>query len=399
METFRWDPRFETGLKIVDQQHQGLVALINRFSASLRGVARVGPDTIEEVYGELAGYAHTHFQTEEDLMRAAGVDARHLMPHLEEHNSFLANVSQIREEAGTQLAAGAQPLLNFLTRWLAYHILHTDQAMSRQIAAIRSGIASSTAYSSDIAGDDAASSPLLEAMAGLFELVSERNRQLFEANQSLETKVRERTQALSEANQTLLQTITNLRSEREQTLRLSQELTEANLRLETLAMTDSLTGLHNRRYAMERLMTELSAAKRHETPLSLVLLDADGLKVVNDTYGHDAGDALIRVLGITLKQWFRADDVVCRMGGDEFLVICPHTDGARGHQVAERVRAAVSSMRVPTGEGEWKGSISIGLAALSPSLHDVKALIKAADAAVYEAKRQGRNRVVVHQPS
>lgn len=132
----------------------------------------------------------------------------------------------------------------------------------------------------------------------------------------------------------------------------------------------------------EQVFSELAAAHRHGEPLSLILMDADGFKAVNGTYGHDAGDEVIRALGAALKQLFRAHDVVCRMGGDEFLA-------------AERARSSIASMEIPAGAGAWKGSLSAGVATLGPGLQDAEALLKAADVAVYEAKRQGRNRVVV----
>jgi hemerythrin len=397
METFHWNRQFETGLESVDQQHHSLVDLINRFSTSLGEGVAVDPEELEHIYGELASYAKTHFQDEQQLMQQEGVDPRHQEAHAREHDSFLLDVTRIHGGADQSLVTEARPLLNFLTYWLAYHILGMDQAMARQIAAIRAGTTPAAAYGASEPGNDAARSPLLEALTGLFELVSERNRQLFEMNQSLESKVSERTQALSEANQALLQTIERLRAEQEQTLRLSEELASSNVRLETMAMTDSLTGLFNRRYAMERLASELSAAMRHGAPLSLALIDADGFKSINDTYGHDAGDAVIRSLGVSLKQLFRTGDVVCRMGGDEFLAICPHTDAEGGHQVAERVRSAIASMRIPAGTGAWQGSLSIGVATFGPGLADLEALIKAADTAVYAAKHLGRNRVETYR--
>jgi hemerythrin len=397
METFQWNRQFETGLESVDQQHHSLVDLINRFSTSLGEGVAVDPEELERVYGELASYAKSHFQDEQQLMEQEGVDARHQEAHAKEHDSFLLDVTRIHLGAGKNLVAEARPLLNFLTHWLAYHILGMDLAMAHQIAAIRAGTTPAVAYFAGETGDDAARSPLLGALTGLFELVSERNRQLFEMNQSLESKVLERTQALSEANRALLQTIEHLKAEQEQTLRLSEALASTNVRLETMAMTDSLTGLFNRRYAMERLASELSAATRHGAPLTLALIDADGFKAINDTYGHDAGDAVIRSLGTSLKQLFRTDDVVCRMGGDEFLAICPHTGSEGGYQVAERVRSAIAAMRIPAGEGEWKGSLSIGVATLGQGLEDLETLIKAADTAVYKAKHHGRNRVETYR--
>jgi len=365
MGVFQWDKSFDTGLKTVDEQHRSLVSLINQLSDLIeKGVAFPSPE-MEPLFDELAAYTRYHFQEEGQLMEDAGLDPRHLEAHHREHDGFLMEVKRIRQ-GKEQSLEGARDLLKFLTYWLSYHILNLDQSMAHQMAAIRNGATPSEAYAAIQIQGEIACSPLLKSLNILFEIVSQRNLQLFEMNRSLEAKVAERT----------------------------RDLAEANGRLETLAMTDQLTGLFNRRYAMGRLGAELSSARRHAEPLSLVAMDADGFKTVNDTYGHDAGDAVIRTLGATLKQLFRATDVVCRMGGDEFLVLCPRSDAEAAYLVAERARASVAAMDVAAGAGIWKGSLSIGVATLGPGVEDGEALIKAADVALYEAKRRGRNRVV-----
>lgn len=366
METFHWTPHFETGLETVDTQHHRLVDLINRFGTLVGAGEVVDAAEVEAVYGELAAYSQYHFEEEGGLMERLGVDARHVQAHHDEHVSFLAAVGDVRREEGGSFVEGARPLLRFLIHWLAFHILGMDQHMARQIRAIQGGASPEAAFEAVRAEEDAARTPLLEALNGLFELLMARNSQLADMNRRLEEKVAART----------------------------RELTEANARLETLAMTDALTGLFNRRYALERLAAEIASARRHGDALSLVLLDADGFKAVNDTYGHDAGDAVIRALGAALKQGFRAGDLVCRMGGDEFLVLCPRTPLEAAFQVAERARASIAALRVPAGEGAWQGSLSAGVAALGPGAEDAESLLKAADLGVYEAKRLGRNRVV-----
>ncbi len=394
MAVFQWDKSFDTGLKTVDEQHRGLVALINKLSDLVeRGVAFSAPE-MEPLCGELSAYTRYHFEEEGQLMQDAGLDPRHLEAHHREHEGFLMEVRRIRQGKDPSLE-GARELLRFLTYWLSYHILNLDQSMAHQMAAIRNGAQASEAYAAIQIQGEIASSPLLKSLNILFEIVSQRNLQLYEMNQSLEAKVAERTRDLAEANENLREAFERIKAEHEETLRLSQELTAANGQLETLAMTDALTGLFNRRYAMDRLVAELSSARRHGEPLSLVVMDADGFKGVNDTFGHDAGDAVIRTLGTALKQLFRATDVVCRMGGDEFLVLCPRSDTDAAYLVAERARATVAAMDVAAGAGIWKGSLSIGVATLGPGAENGEALIKAADTALYEAKRRGRNRVVV----
>jgi len=122
-----------------------------------------------------------------------------------------------------------------------------------------------------------------------------------------------------------------------------------------------------------------------------MMIDADHFKEINDTYGHDAGDTVLCELARTLQHSVRTDDFVCRLGGDEFLIICPKTDSKGGLNIAQIVRSKVSEMSVKTGGGFWNGSVSIGLAGYHKNMKNYEALIKAADEGVYEAKKAGKN--------
>ena len=121
------------------------------------------------------------------------------------------------------------------------------------------------------------------------------------------------------------------------------------------------------------------------------MVDADGFKAVNDRHGHDAGDVVLCTLARELQHGVRTDDVVCRLGGDEFFVICPATDGDGARTVAEHLRETVSALRVAAGAGVWHGSISVGIGSRQPAMGGYEELIKAADQGVYAAKRAGRN--------
>jgi diguanylate cyclase (GGDEF)-like protein len=174
----------------------------------------------------------------------------------------------------------------------------------------------------------------------------------------------------------------------------TRELSEANRRLEDVALTDVLTNLPNRRSAMHRLQAEWHEWLKHGTPLACIMLDADGFKSINDSFGHDAGDEVLRQLARRLQEAVRTDDAVCRIGGDEFLIICGRTPLDGAVQVAEKLRQHVGGLRVAAGTGEWQGSISAGVAVCGPRMKDVEALLKAADEGLYSAKRSGRNRVM-----
>jgi len=172
----------------------------------------------------------------------------------------------------------------------------------------------------------------------------------------------------------------------------------ANLRLrETLrqqSIRDALTGLYNRRYLEETLARELQRAERTERPLGVVMFDIDRFKQFNDTVGHDAGDALLRDLGAMLRQRFRKDDIACRYGGEEFVVILPDASLEATHQRAELLGDAVRHLEVDH-RGQPLGSItvSLGVAAFPEHGRVMEALLRAADTALYRAKQNGRDRV------
>ncbi|SFM42145.1 hemerythrin [Ectothiorhodospira mobilis] len=361
MRAFQWNERFVTGLAAVDQQHHHLVELINQLGG-LMGSNRIHRGDLEALYRQLADYADYHFREEETLMQSVGVDPRHMEAHVAAHRGFLEEVTQLHEALDKGVSQAGRYLLDYLSHWLAFHILGQDQNMARQIAAIRAGSTAEAAFEAQEKESDAATGPLLTALSGLFSLVSERNRQLLQLNHSLEARVAART----------------------------RELSEANRRLEVLSRTDVLTGLPNRRHAMKELRALWDESSDTGRPLACMMIDADHFKEVNDTYGHDSGDQVLVALARTLKHSLRNDDVVCRLGGDEFLVLCPDTPYRGALHVAKQVEAAVSALRVPTGDEAWRGSASIGVAVRTTSMTHPDELIQRADDSVYLAKRAGR---------
>lgn len=365
MESFHWDKHFETGLAEVDRQHHRLVDLINRFGNLLAQLEGVTFNDIETVFKELADYAKYHFKEEEGMMGLVGLDARYVTHHTQLHLNFLQELTRMREGVSPQKPDAAKPLLKFLTYWLAFHILGTDQSMARQVKAIEGGQEPADAFSAEEVMKEGATEPLLHALNGLFHQVSERNRELLELNRTLEEKVAERTHALLEANH----------------------------KLEELSLTDALTGLPNRRHAMARIAHDWVESVRDGTPFACMMIDADGFKQINDNYGHDAGDEVLRQLADNLRYSVRTDDLVCRLGGDEFLIICPHTSLQGAMHAAEMTRQAIAALRVPAGGGTWTGSISVGVAVRSAQMHGPEDMLKAADEGVYIAKRNGRNQV------
>ncbi|MEI7430809.1 MAG: bacteriohemerythrin [Betaproteobacteria bacterium] len=368
METFQWNACFNTGLAEVDEQHHRLIDMINRLGILLMNQEAESVASQQAVFSELEDYTRYHFSEEEGLMEAMRLDPRYVALHRAAHASFLDEITQFRSGVSdNDCEAANASLLQFLTHWLAYHILGSDQFMSRQIAAIRSGLQPEAAYLNHPPSQDPATDILLSALNGLFHQVSDRNHELVQLNKCLEIRISERTQALTDANQ----------------------------RLDDLANTDTLSGLPNRRFAIRNLAMEWENSVSQGTPLACMMIDADGFKGINDTYGHDAGDAVLRALSKELLHAVRNDDIVCRLGGDEFLIICANTSLDGSMKLAEAIRQEVAALRVPAGAGEWVGSISVGVAHRSDGMNGPEDLMKAADQGLYVAKRNGRNCVGV----
>lgn len=172
-------------------------------------------------------------------------------------------------------------------------------------------------------------------------------------------------------------------------------LFEANERLQHESIHDALTGLYNRRYLEDTLEREARRAVRAEHGLSVIMFDLDHFKKFNDSYGHDAGDAVLRETAALLAKSVRAEDIVCRYGGEEFIIILPMADFKTGYARAQRIRDKVRELNVLHGELPLgKITISGGVATLPEHGVLPKQLLEAADAALYRAKREGRDRIV-----
>jgi diguanylate cyclase (GGDEF)-like protein len=176
----------------------------------------------------------------------------------------------------------------------------------------------------------------------------------------------------------------------------------ANLKLrETLrsqSIRDPLTGLFNRRYMEESLEREMRRASRGRHPVGIIMLDLDHFKKFNDSYGHDAGDALMRIVGNTLQRSIRAEDIACRYGGEEFTLILPEASLVDAAQRAESIRESIRNLNIQHRRQQLGGvTISAGVAIFPDHGPTGDAVLRAADAALYQAKSRGRDRVAINQ--
>ena len=178
---------------------------------------------------------------------------------------------------------------------------------------------------------------------------------------------------------------------------LSIAIRNVQLLIETRehSVKDSLTEWFNRGHGVSTLRAELQRAKRSGAPLSVLMFDIDQFKPLNDRHGHQAGDAVLVATSRHVGELLRGSDVKCRYGGDEFFVILPDTPAAGAQQVAEHIRRTIASQPIPTGTEVLSVTTSIGVATARPGELDAEALMGRADAALYRAKREGRNRVAI----
>jgi two-component system cell cycle response regulator len=163
-----------------------------------------------------------------------------------------------------------------------------------------------------------------------------------------------------------------------------------------MAITDALTGLHNRRYMESHLATLAEQAATRGKPLALMILDIDFFKSINDNYGHDAGDDVLREFAVRVRKSIRGIDLACRYGGEEFVIVMPETDLHVAGMVAERLRRSIAGepFAIHKGAKRIEVTISIGLTTLEQKGEAVADVLKRADTALYRAKHDGRNRVV-----
>jgi len=208
------------------------------------------------------------------------------------------------------------------------------------------------------------------------------HKQLYESNQALLSKVHSSDQQLLE---------TNLQLKRQ-----SEELIRMNEEFRKLSITDPLTGLYNRRYFEKVMNDELALASRHGGTHSVYIIDIDFFKNINDTYGHLEGDRVLQVFSSSLKESLRATDVLCRLGGEEFIILCRHSHISEVGSIAEKFRKCVEKKKFRFGIDEVRLTVSIGATTFPKGPDDTfEEILREADEALYYCKENGRNQTMV----
>lgn len=365
IEVFPWNKSFETGIAEVDEQHRMLIQLINRLVNTLVNNEELA---VSEAFAELAAYADYHFAAEEAVWEAHLEDDEWVSAHRKNHVSFLPQVLEIKErDKDKPLHDVIEDIVRFLIRWLAFHIIDDDKRLAIAIQAMEQGATLEKAkYLAEEEMNDSVSL-LIDIVLNMYDNLSSRT--------------------------------LNLMRERRARMAAEAELREANRKLEALSITDQLTGLYNRRHFEEIFDRELHRAHRAGYFLALLLFDIDHFKRLNDTYGHAQGDQALRQVSAELQSMCRrGSDYAFRVGGEEFAVICSATAPQAAAEMAERIRAGLSALQIPNQGSDVAEhlTISLGVVSCVPAAGDtLDSLMSDADQRLYQAKRQGRNCIVV----
>lgn len=355
------------------------VGLLARARDDLAAAARVARlPAMDRVVFERAEGASDHaargaelakaFMLPPELMEAVALHHEPTMPQ-----APLAKVAWVAERVAAIWEGGEVPVLQADAARALVALGLADRDVAEVLEKLPGMVADGgVAFERDVGPQQGVDQLLLDVSQGLIEM-----------NQSYESMVRRLEQLLAEKEE------------------LSRKLEEANGELQRLASTDALTGLPNKRSLELQINRDLARADRDKTWLSLVIVDVDYFKKVNDTYGHATGDQVLQAVGKSLARHLRAGDLAGRYGGEEFLLVLPGSNQIGARIAAERIRKALEAMVIETDHGSLKVTASFGGAAVSgPGCLGLRdEIFSRADAALYEAKRAGRNRVVIHDPA
>ena len=373
-EVFPWNKNFETGIAIIDEQHKKLVSLLNELAGTLTHNNQL---EINRVFDELAEYANFHFETEEAIWVEYFDDDSWLSSHQLNHSSFLPKVLELKEEdTNKPLIEIVECIVKFLIRWLAFHIIDNDKRMAFVVHNMGKGL---TFEEAKIASDKKMNGSIrvvIETVLAMYDGLSSRTLDLMRERH-------ERQQVEEELHKANLQ------------------LRDVNKKLEELAITDQLTGLFNRRHFNNVFKRELKRASREKTFLSLIILDIDFFKRLNDNYGHSEGDRVLVQVGKQLTNLCqRPGDYAFRLGGEEFSILAANLEVQGTVEFAEIIRKGIEALGIPHEYSDITKilTVSVGSVTMVPDETDtIDDYMSVADTRLYKAKELGRNQVVSNE--
>lgn len=357
---FKWDQDFQTGNILIDEEHFKLVSIINELLQASMNFENVSMEAVEALNQKLTDYVSVHFANEEGLMEEHSIEQSFIDEHKYLHIEFVKKVKSFFDSSENyDNEIKLSNISEYLIRWLAYHVLNTDKSLVRQIENIvNENMSPKEAYEKELQVVETSTEPLLKALRVLYRLVSDKNKEIEKKNVELEERVIERT----------------------------RELQAAHDKLEKMSIHDDLTGLPNRRFVMSEIEKHIYEWQRYKVPFSLLFIDVDDFKLVNDQYGHNSGDRVLKWIGEYLQTHTRRNDISCRLGGDEFVVVCAHTNEEEADSVRSKL-SKISDIEPLEGIENWQPSLSIGIATIDNDVATASELLQMADKAMYDEKK------------
>ncbi|MDV7341106.1 bacteriohemerythrin [Terasakiella sp. A23] len=363
-EVFPWNDNFNTGHKEIDEQHRKLVSLLNELATTLINNQTMD---VSKAFDDLAKYADFHFAAEEEIWRKFFDDDSWLHSHQLTHSSFLPKVLEIQKNGKDKpLHDLIEEIIQFLIRWLIFHIIDDDKRLAI----------------------------VVESM--------EKGHDLIKAKQIADRKMNGSVRVLIDAVLTMYDGLSNrtlgLLRERKARMEAEEKLREANEKLEKLSYIDQLTQLYNRRHFDDIFARELKRARRKKTMLTLMMLDVDYFKRLNDKYGHPEGDVALKKVAQEIKRCCkRASDFCFRIGGEEFAILTNSSNSEEQVRLAETIRQNIENLQIPNEDSDVSdfATVTIGLVSVIPDQDTTEdGMMKIADGRLYAAKRNKRNTVL-----
>lgn len=362
MNSFKWQQNYSTENPLIDAQHFKLIEIINHIQQNMDLNDNTQNILLLDSILKFNKYIKKHFNTEESLMKIYSVDLRHCDVHIEQHRDFEHELTNyLNSFKNIDPRKKIEEMLELASNWINFHILTSDFELMKQINYISSeGYHPSTAFNLIVDQYDLNSYQYIDSLKTTYRLQLKRKIQLEKENANLVQELKTKTNKISG---------------------LKKQLNNA-------MFLDILTGLPNRRYVMEELDKLIYEWNRYDTIFSVLFIDVDQFKTINDKYGHDYGDVLLQWLAFFLKKNTRKNDTVCRLSGDEFIIICPHTDTLSALKIGRHLnkKCTYSPLNITL---YWKPSLSIGVSTINNDNSTSSEILKQADAAMYISKQNG----------